>query len=142
MPYTHRAIHPYSLSYRKYSLSYSLSYRKYSGWYPWFKNSIVTSICHVYLKTIEGYRMLQSMYIYTSWEVLSVWYYIIDYVHNVVVKTLQSALFPQGIGSGKSSLCQTYRAFTTVVVLTLKPLWVTAIRNSNWGVPQLVLALA
>ena len=26
------------------------------------------------------------------------------YVHNVVVKTLQSALFPQGIGSGKSSL--------------------------------------
>ena len=31
-----------------------------------------------YLKTIEGYRMLESMYVYTSWVVWSVWYYIID----------------------------------------------------------------
>ena len=33
------------------------------GRYLWFKNSIVTSSCHVCLKTIEGYRMLQSMYV-------------------------------------------------------------------------------
>ena len=85
------------------------------------------------------------MYIYTSWVVLSVWYYIIDKIicaqcggENFTIGPLPT----RNRLREKLSLSDQQGTFTTVVVLALKPLWVTAIRNSNCDVPQLVLALA
>ena len=100
----------YSLSYR----AYSLSYRKYSGLVLWFKSSIVTSSCHVCLKTIEGYRMLQS----NVWVVLSVWYYIFDWIwaqcggENFTVCPLPT----RNRLREKLSLSDQQGTFTTVVV--------------------------
>ena len=128
-PYTHRAIH------HNYEGLTHCHTGNTPGRYLWFKNSIVTSSCHVYLKTIEGYRMLQRMYIYTSWVVLSVWYYIIDYIllwaqcggENFTIgplptrNRLREKLSVRPTGS-----------FTTVVALALEP----RLGNSN---PELQL---